>query len=90
MCAQVLGIAPQGLTLDAAVRLFIGSRHRKGGRGGEVSKDTLAAYETRLGLFVRWADERGITEIRECRPDDMEEYILYLRERRRAIIGPLS
>lgn len=81
MSAQVL-VMRENLTLDEAERLFIRSRHNRGGRGGPVSPDTLATYRTRLGLFIRWTAERGISRIGECRREDLEEYMLHVRDRR--------
>lgn len=75
-------MSAQFLTVDAAVRLFMESRRRRGGRGGHVSDDTLATYRTRLGLFVRWVAERGITHINECGRGDLEDYLDHLRGRR--------
>lgn len=63
-----------GTSAREALDLYLDTRRT------DVSEQTLKAHRYRLGHFVRWADERNITDMANVDGKDLHEYRLWRRE----------
>ena len=47
-------------------------------RARQLSANSLAFYNTELGLFVKWIEPHGIDMVLDLTPTHLREYLLYL------------
>ena len=62
--------------------------HLKVERG--LSTHTVAAYRRDLGNYATYLDERGIDDPREARPEDVEDFVAWLRRQESATGEPYA
>lgn len=57
-----------------AVELYADDRH------DELSAQTRAAHRSRLGHFIRWADQEGLDNLNDLGPRDLQRYRVWRRD----------
>ncbi|WP_321169772.1 site-specific integrase [Halorarum salinum] len=58
---------------ETALELYIAEKEM------ELSKSTLRSHRSRLGHFIRWCDERDITNLNELTGRKLQEFRLWRR-----------